>query len=71
MTQPWWKGATIYEVYIRSFFDSTGDGIGDLYGIASKLRYIQRLGVDAIWITPFFRSPMNDFGYDVEDYESV
>ncbi|MGK7906372.1 MAG: alpha-amylase family glycosyl hydrolase [Synechococcus sp.] len=71
MTQPWWQGATIYEIYIRSFFDSNGDGVGDLYGITSKLRYIQKLGVDAIWITPFFRSPMKDFGYDVEDYESV
>ena len=71
MTQPWWQGATIYEIYLRSFFDSNGDGVGDLYGITAKLRYIQKLGVDAIWITPFFRSPMNDFGYDVEDYESV
>ena len=67
----WWHGAVIYEIYIRSFFDSNGDGIGDLRGITQKLDYLASLPIDAIWITPFFRSPMKDFGYDVEDYESV
>ncbi|SNS54183.1 alpha-glucosidase [Noviherbaspirillum humi] len=61
----------IYQVYPRSFFDSNNDGIGDLAGIESKLDYIKRLGVDAIWISPFFKSPMKDFGYDVADYRQV
>src|SRR5690606_11729043 len=61
----------IYQVYPRSFFDSNSDGIGDLAGIEQKLDYIKRLGVDAIWISPFFKSPMKDFGYDVSDYRAV
>jgi alpha-glucosidase len=69
--QPWWRGATIYQVYPRSFCDSNGDGIGDLPGITSKLEYIAALGVDAIWLSPFFTSPMKDFGYDVADYCGV
>ena len=69
--RPWWRGATIYQVYPRSFCDSNGDGIGDLAGIASKLDYIVSLGVDALWISPFFTSPMKDFGYDVADYCDV
>ncbi len=69
--RPWWRGATIYQVYPRSFCDSNGDGIGDLAGIASKLDYIASLGVDALWISPFFSSPMKDFGYDVADYCGV
>ncbi|MFM5953801.1 MAG: alpha-amylase family glycosyl hydrolase [Novosphingobium sp.] len=69
--QPWWRGAAIYQVYPRSFLDSNGDGIGDLAGITSKLDYIAALGVDAIWISPFFTSPMKDFGYDVADYCDV
>ncbi|MFZ1366416.1 alpha-amylase family glycosyl hydrolase, partial [Sphingorhabdus sp.] len=68
---PWWKGATIYQIYPRSFADSNGDGIGDLNGITSKLDYVASLGVDAIWISPFFTSPMKDFGYDVADYRDV
>lgn len=68
---PWWKGATIYQIYPRSFADSNGDGIGDLNGITSKLDYVASLGVDAIWISPFFTSPMKDFGYDVADYCDV
>lgn len=68
---PWWQGAVIYQVYPRSFFDSNNDGIGDLPGITEKLDYIAELGVDAIWISPFFRSPMKDFGYDVSDYRDV
>lgn len=67
----WWKSAVVYEIYPRSFKDSNGDGIGDLNGITSKLDYIAGIGVDAIWITPFFPSPQVDFGYDVSDYEAV
>lgn len=67
----WWRGATIYQVYPRSFADSNGDGIGDLPGITGKLDYIASLGVDAVWLSPFFVSPMKDFGYDVADYRDV
>ncbi|MEN2747245.1 alpha-glucosidase [Sphingomonas sp. T9W2] len=68
---PWWQHATIYEIYPRSFQDSDGDGIGDLRGITSRLDYLQSLGLDAIWITPFFKSPNADFGYDVSDYTAI
>ncbi|MEX0342067.1 MAG: alpha-amylase family glycosyl hydrolase [Erythrobacter sp.] len=68
---PWWKGAAIYQIYPRSFQDSNGDGIGDLPGITQRLPYVASLGVDAIWISPFFTSPMKDFGYDVSDYCDV
>ena len=64
----WWKQAVIYEVYPRSFQDGNGDGIGDLNGIVKRLDYLVRLGVDAIWISPIYPSPMADFGYDVSDY---
>ncbi|WP_439524777.1 beta-galactosidase BglA [Marivita sp.] len=67
----WWRGAVIYQIYPRSFQDSNGDGIGDLLGIAHRLPYVASLGVDAIWISPFFTSPMKDFGYDVSDYCDV
>ena len=67
----WWRGAVIYQIYPRSFQDSNGDGIGDLLGIVQRLPYIASLGVDAIWISPFFMSPMKDFGYDVSDYCDV
>ena len=67
----WWRGAVIYQIYPRSFFDSNDDGVGDLNGIARQLDYIAELGVDAIWIAPFFVSPMQDFGYDVSDYCAV
>ncbi len=67
----WWRGAVIYQIYPRSYQDSTGDGIGDLAGIVARLPYIATLGVDAIWISPFFTSPMKDFGYDVSDYCDV
>ena len=70
-SEQWWRGAIIYQIYPRSFYDSNGDGIGDLAGIAQKLEYIASLGVDAIWISPFFKSPMKDFGYDVSDYRDV
>jgi alpha-glucosidase len=69
--QDWWRGAVIYQIYPRSFMDSNGDGIGDLQGIIDKLDYIASLNVDAIWISPFFTSPMKDFGYDVADYRGV
>jgi alpha-glucosidase len=67
----WWKHAVFYEIYPRSFADSNGDGIGDLNGIASKLDYLNKLGVDAIWLTPCYPSPQVDFGYDVSDYENI
>jgi alpha-glucosidase len=67
----WWRGATIYQVYPRSFNDANGDGVGDLAGITAKLDYIASLGVDALWISPFFASPMKDFGYDVSDYRDI
>ncbi|MXX91760.1 MAG: DUF3459 domain-containing protein [Boseongicola sp. SB0677_bin_26] len=67
----WWRGACIYEVYLRSFMDSDGDGEGDLRGLLSRMDYLAGLGIDAIWITPFFPSPMHDSGYDVSDYRQV
>ncbi len=67
----WWKGATIYQIYPRSFADSNGDGIGDLAGITAHLDHVASLGVDAVWISPFFTSPMKDFGYDIADYCDV
>ncbi len=67
----WWRGAVIYQVYPRSFQDSNGDGVGDLLGIVQRMPYIASLGVDAVWISPFFTSPMKDFGYDVADYRDV
>lgn len=67
----WWRGAVIYQIYPRSFQDSNGDGIGDLGGIVQRLPHIAGLGADAVWISPFFTSPMKDFGYDVSDYCDV
>jgi alpha-glucosidase len=67
----WWRGAVIYQVYPRSFSDSDGDGVGDLAGITANLEHIAGLGCDAVWISPFFRSPMQDFGYDISDYRAV
>ena len=71
MSPRWWEDCVGYEIYIRSFFDGDGDGVGDLLGIVDRLDYLAWLGVDAIWITPFFRSPMIDGGYDVADYTDV
>lgn len=68
---PWWRGAVVYQVYPRSLMDANNDGIGDIPGIISKLDYIASLGVDAIWISPFFKSPMKDFGYDISDYRDI
>jgi len=67
----WWRSAVIYQIYPRSFADSNADGIGDLPGILHKLDYVASLGVDAVWISPFFKSPMKDFGYDISDYRAV
>jgi alpha-glucosidase len=68
---PWWRGAVIYHIYPRSFRDSNGDGVGDLPGITASLDYVASLGVDAVWLSPFFTSPMKDFGYDIADYCDV
>src|SRR4249920_1454572 len=67
----WWENAVIYQVYPRSFQDSDGDGVGDLRGIASRLDHLKWLGVDALWMSPIYPSPMADFGYDVSDFENV
>ena len=67
----WWQRGIIYQIYPRSFMDSDGDGVGDLRGIRSKLDYLQWLGVDAIWISPIFPSPMADFGYDISNYTDI
>jgi alpha-glucosidase len=67
----WWRGATLYQIYPRSFADSNGDGVGDLPGVTAHLDHVASLGVDGIWLSPFFRSPMKDFGYDVSDYCDV
>ncbi len=64
---PWWQTGVIYQIYPRSFGDTNQDGIGDLNGITERLDYVASLGVDAIWLSPFYRSPMADFGYDVSD----
>src|SRR4051812_32597018 len=70
-SRPWWQTGTIYQIYPRSFHDTNGDGIGDLQGIVQRLPYLQVLGVDAIWISPIFQSPMADFGYDISDYTDI
>ncbi len=71
LQEDWWRGGVVYQIYPRSFADSNGDGIGDLPGITSRLPYVASLGVDAVWISPFFKSPMKDFGYDVSDYRDI
>src|SRR5687768_15949615 len=67
----WWQRGVIYQIYPRSFMDSNGDGVGDLTGIRERLDYLVWLGVDAIWISPIFASPMADFGYDISDYRAI
>lgn len=69
--QRWWQTSSVYEIYPRSFADSNGDGVGDLEGIRHRLEYLSWLGVDAVWIAPFYRSPMADYGYDVADHTDV
>lgn len=69
--KPWWKEAVFYHIYPRSFYDTTGNGIGDLAGVIAKLDYLVELGVDALWISPFYPSPMVDFGYDITDHTAV
>ena len=71
MSKQWWRDAVVYEVYVRSFADSDGDGVGDLEGIRSHLPHLAKLGVDAVWLTPFYPSPQADHGYDVADYCDV
>ena len=70
-TYLWWQRGIIYQVYPRSFMDSNGDGVGDLAGLISRLDYLRWLGVDAVWISPIYPSPMKDFGYDVADYTAI
>ncbi|MCX4695746.1 alpha-amylase family glycosyl hydrolase [Streptomyces sp. NBC_01408] len=70
-TPPWWRDAVIYQVYPRSFLDTDGDGVGDLRGVSRRIPYLARLGVDTLWLSPFFSSPMADFGYDVRDHTAV
>ncbi len=67
----WWRSAVFYQIYPRSFKDSNGDGVGDLRGIIKKLDYFVWLGVDVLWLSPIFKSPMVDFGYDVSDYTDI
>ncbi|MGY4599987.1 glycosidase [Bradyrhizobium sp. GM22.5] len=67
----WWRDGIFYQVYPRSFQDSNGDGVGDLAGILQRLPYVKSLGVDAIWLSPIFPSPMADFGYDISDYTGI
>ncbi len=71
ITTPWWHTAVVYQLYVRSFADSNGDGVGDLEGIRSRLDHLQQLGIDAVWLTPCFPSPQRDHGYDVADYFSI
>ena len=67
----WWKKGIIYQIYPRSFLDTDGDGVGDIPGIISKLDYLEDLGVDALWLSPIYESPMKDFGYDISDYRKI
>lgn len=67
----WWRNAVVYQIYPRSFADSNGDGIGDIKGIISRIRYLQELGIDAVWLSPFYPSALVDGGYDVDDYRNI
>ena len=70
-TEGWWKSAVVYQIYPRSFADSNGDGVGDLPGIISRLDYLELLGVDVLWLSPIYKSPQDDNGYDISDYEDI
>ena len=67
----WWKEAVVYQIYPRSFKDANGDGIGDLQGIISELDYLKDLGIDVLWLSPFYKSPNADNGYDISDYQDI
>ena len=71
MSKAWWKSSVIYQIYPRSFADSNGDGIGDLNGITEHLDYLKKLGVDVIWLSPIYKSPNDDNGYDISDYQDI
>ena len=71
MQKAWWKEAVVYQIYPRSFMDSNGDGIGDLQGIIKKLDYIKNLGITVIWVSPIYKSPNKDNGYDISDYQAI
>ena len=71
MEEKWWQRSTVYQIYPRSFQDSNGDGIGDLPGITSRLEYIRELGADAVWLSPVYKSPNDDNGYDISDYQDI
>lgn len=71
MDRTWWKEAVIYQIYPRSFMDSNGDGIGDLQGIISRLDYLKYLGIDVIWLSPVYKSPNDDNGYDISNYQDI
>ena len=71
MSKQWWKEIVAYQVYPRSFYDSNGDGIGDLPGLIEKLDYLKELGIDLIWVCPIFDSPNDDNGYDIRDYKAI
>ena len=71
MTQPWWQNSVVYQIYPRSFNDGNGDGIGDLRGVIQRLDYLQQLGVDVVWLSPVYKSPNDDNGYDISDYRDI
>ena len=70
-SKKWWQNSVVYQIYPRSFQDSNGDGIGDIQGIIKRLDYLQELGIDAIWLSPVCRSPQDDNGYDISDYQDI
>src|SRR5690606_1848899 len=71
MKRSWWKESVVYQIYPRSFADSNGDGVGDLQGIIQKLDYLQELGIDVVWLSPVYKSPNDDNGYDISDYQAI
>ena len=71
LAKKWWHNAVVYQIYPRSFCDANNDGIGDIAGIISKLDYLQQLGINIIWLSPVYKSPMDDNGYDISDYQDI